>query len=493
MKHAIALFLLAVLAASAAGAAPAGSPTDRWYVLLMDGHRAGWMVERERSEGGRVITENESHMTFRRDATEMSISIRTRFVETERGEPIEMWSRTVFGGTPTEEHARFGPDGITVTRTQNGIDQTKTVPPPAGRWLPPAAAARYLAGRLAAGAEKIVVRSIDPSAGIEPVTTTRSGFETTTVEVMGRSVAAEKCISESSAYPGIRSVEYLDPRGRLLKSDVRIGAWNMTILAADKPLALSPLDAPELMRSVFVEPDRKINDPFDAVRCSLVVSVAEGVLPDLPSTGSQRVERLDDRAARLVRDLRADPVGEAGPVDTAALTAPTLMLTCDDPRVKELAGDALAGVPADKTRRAEALRRFVHRYIRSKDLSVGFASAAEVARTRRGDCTEHAVLLAALLRSDGIPSRVVSGLIYAPRFAGERDIFAYHMWAQAYLERDGGPAWVDLDATLPDSVPITAAHVALTVSELPDSDRINALVELAPLMGRLRIHVEDVE
>lgn len=468
-------------------------PSERWYVLLMDGHRAGWMVERERAEGGRVISENESRMTLRRNATEMSISIRTRFVETERGEPIEMWSETVFGGAPTEERARFGPDGITVTRTQNGVDQTRTVPLPEGRWLPPAAAARYVAERLAAGADRIVVRSIDPASGIDPVTTTRSGFEDATVEVLGRSVPAKKCASESSAYPGVTSTEYLDPKGQLLKSEVMIGAWKMTILAADKPLALSPLDAPELMRSVFVEPDRKINNPFGLERCVLVVSVSGGRLPDLPSTGSQRVERLNDRAARLVRDLKADPVEEPGPVDVAAMTSSTLMLTCDDLRVRALAREAAAGAPADKASRAESLRRFVHRYIRSKDLSVGFASAAEVARTRRGDCTEHAVLLAALLRAEGIPSRVVSGLIYAPRFAGERDIFAYHMWAQAYLDRGDGPAWVDLDATLPDSMPITATHVALAVSGLPDSDRINALVELAPLMGRLRIHVEATE
>ncbi|HHN78552.1 MAG TPA: hypothetical protein ENK11_07760, partial [Phycisphaerales bacterium] len=363
MKHVLS-FLLLVLASNAVGAG--GPPAERWYVLLMDGHRAGWMVERERAEGGRVISENESRMTLRRDATEMSISIRTRFVETERGEPIEMWSETVFGGAPTEERARFGPDGITVTRTQNGVDQTRTVPLPEGRWLPPAAAARYVAERLAAGAERIVVRSIDPSAGVEPVTTTRSGFEDTTVEVLGRSVPAKKCASESSAYPGVTSTEYLDPKGRLLKSEVMIGAWKMTILAADKPLALSPLDAPELMRSVFVVPDRKISDPFALERSTLVVSVSEGTLPDLPSTGTQRVDRLNDSAARLVRDLRADPVKEAEPIDADAMTVSTLMLSCDDPRVKELARDATAGAPADKARRAEILRRFVHRYIRSK-------------------------------------------------------------------------------------------------------------------------------
>lgn len=133
---------------------------------------------------------------------------------------------------------------------------------------------------------------------------------------------------------------------------------------------------------------------------------------------------------------------------------------------------------------------------------MGFASASETARTREGDCTEHAVLLAAMLRADGIPSRVVSGLIYADRFAGERNIFAYHMWTQALLplktnstDDDTQPThhWVDLDATLPDTLPITATHIALGLHALEGDTRTNALVQLAPLMGRLAIDIESVD
>lgn len=464
---------------------------ERWYVMLMDEHRAGWMVERERVEDGRVISESETRMTLRRDETELTLSIETRFVETERGEPIEMWAKTVYGGTPSEELTVFG-DEITWTQTQNGVSQTKTMPTPEGRWLAPASASRYVAERLKAGAERIVVRVVEPVTGVEPVTTTRSGFEQTTIEVMGRSVDALRCTTVSSVYPDVESVEYVDGKGRLLRSEVSIGTWEMTILAADEQLAMSPLDPPELMRSVFVKPDREIERPYRASRSSFIVSASEGVLPDLPASGSQWVERLDGARVRVRRDL-AEPPPVAETLEPGEMTGSTAMLTCDDPRVTELARDALTAAPEDTAKRAELLRRFVHRHIRTKDLSVGFASAAEVARTREGDCTEHGVLLAALLRADGIPSRVVSGLIYADRFAGSDDIFGYHMWTQAYLEINGKPRWVDLDATLPDTLPLTATHIALAVTGLPDENRINALVELAPLMGRLAIKVESVE
>jgi transglutaminase-like putative cysteine protease len=165
-------------------------------------------------------------------------------------------------------------------------------------------------------------------------------------------------------------------------------------------------------------------------------------------------------------------------------------VTSDDAEVKRLVGRAVERVGDDKTARAEAMRRFVHSYIRSKSLGVGFASAAEVARTRTGDCTEHAVLLAAMLRADGIASRVVSGVIYAEEFEGQRNVFGYHMWTQANV---GPTYWMNLDPTLPPGAAFDATHIALATSALEDGETTNALVSLVPLLGNLRISVEKVE
>ena len=60
--------------------------------------------------------------------------------------------------------------------------------------------------------------------------------------------------------------------------------------------------------------------------------------------------------------------------------------------------------------RMRNLETFVRGFISRKTLGVGYASALEVARDPQGDCTEHAVLLAALGRALGIATRVVDGL-----------------------------------------------------------------------------------
>ena len=103
---------------------------------------------------------------------------------------------------------------------------------------------------------------------------------------------------------------------------------------------------------------------------------------------------------------------------------------------------------------------------------LGYASAREALRTRAGDCTEFAVLLAASARSRGIPARVVSGLVYTDRFSGKKEVFSPHTWVQAWT----GKRWTSYDAGLGE---FDATHIALAVGTgdpretAPGSDALN--------------------
>jgi len=81
-------------------------------------------------------------------------------------------------------------------------------------------------------------------------------------------------------------------------------------------------------------------------------------------------------------------------------------------------------------------------YMVNKGLSVGYASAVEVAESRQGDCTEYAVLSAALCRAVGIPSRVVMGIAYIEKYMEMENRFGGHAWTEAYV----GDKWVGIDA-----------------------------------------------
>jgi hypothetical protein len=129
------------------------------------------------------------------------------------------------------------------------------------------------------------------------------------------------------------------------------------------------------------------------------------------------------------------------------------------------------------------LEDFVRDFIDDKNLSVGYASALEVARNPEGDCTEHAVLLAALGRAEGIATRIVNGLAWAPGFAGRDQVFVPHAWVQAWI--DG--RWQSFDAALDG---FDAGHIALA---LGDGDPLRFYQGVAAL-GRIDIvEVEALE
>src|SRR5690606_4085362 len=89
---------------------------------------------------------------------------------------------------------------------------------------------------------------------------------------------------------------------------------------------------------------------------------------------------------------------------------PNNLIQSDDPAVVEMA-QAVAPEETDHAKLAVELEKHVKRSITMKNFSQAFSTAAEVAKRREGDCTEHAVLLAGLARARGIPARVAIGLI----------------------------------------------------------------------------------
>ena len=140
VRLALALFL--ALAATVRGA-----DHDRWYTVEIDGQRAGWMHVLQTSADGRIVTTTRMEVAIRRGTTPVSIAITTRFVETESGEPVEMSVDQRFGSEPVLVRYRFGSEGVAVETTQGGRTAHGTLPAPEGRWLPPAAASRYLEQR----------------------------------------------------------------------------------------------------------------------------------------------------------------------------------------------------------------------------------------------------------------------------------------------------------------------------------------------------------
>ncbi|HJW07991.1 MAG TPA: transglutaminase-like domain-containing protein [Holophagaceae bacterium] len=203
-------------------------------------------------------------------------------------------------------------------------------------------------------------------------------------------------------------------------------------------------------------------DPFALWLPDLVVRFDGGAAPKLPESAEQHALggsrwRLS-RAAAPSKDEAAQPPvsGQSSGEDAPNLAASPLLQFMDpafDTLLKRM--DLKPGL--SRWELAKQVTDFVFDWIREKDYSVGFASALEVCRTPKGDCTEHGVLAVALLRKLGVPARGVVGWVALERVMG------LHFWVEVKL----GSRWVPVDPTF-DEAPASAFRIALGRTDLAD-------------------------
>jgi transglutaminase-like putative cysteine protease len=125
-----------------------------------------------------------------------------------------------------------------------------------------------------------------------------------------------------------------------------------------------------------------------------------------------------------------------------------------------------------------AVRKLAHwasNYL--EDALVDSFSALDALRRRKGECQAHAHLYTALCRSVGIPTKVVSGLVYMEEMG-----FLYHAWAESFVGY-----WIAVDPTF-DQVPADATHV-----KLAEGESLRDLSPLVKVIGRLQATIVDHE
>lgn len=506
--------LLATLA-FAFGASPLPSVAlatgrgDRWFALLLQGQPIGWMHSVVTEDGSVIESEIATYFELRRGPLNVTARVTMGFRETSDGKPIENWVMQDLGLIKSNQTMRYKKDSIELITEQAGMTRRRTIPHPEQSWLTPAAQIRYIEKQIASGATEIRFWAVDPMNGVAPYQTHWKLITRENVEVQGKVIPGIVWNVTLSNMPQLASRLYTDERGKDIKTTLNLmPGMPFEMVLSDEQFAKAKVNPPDLVASTLVRPDRIIINPRQLRSASYKLDFthmsdlpppdAAGGKPspffELPETGVQRVIWHGHRAATVHVSLDS-PIPPGDDRATDVHLRASAMLNHEDPEVRRLLKQALDTTAASEPERAEQLRAFVHDFIDVKDLSVGFATASEVARTRQGDCSEHGVLLATMLRGANIPSRTVGGVIYvASEFLGQSHTFGYHMWTQAWLPVEyengtHGHGWVDLDATR--SNPYDAAHIALAVGAMDDNSAFNELFRMAPMIGRLSIRVVE--
>lgn len=203
-----------------------------------------------------------------------------------------------------------------------------------------------------------------------------------------------------------------------------------------------------------------------------VISRTDGAATQLVQTSEQAVVQDGPRAVVTIC-AKCGITEQATPAELARYRAPNPWVQSTDGHIRAL---ARLGRPvgAPLTSRMQRLVQTVRDRMNGPVDYLGYATAVEALEQRSGDCTEFAVLLAALARSEGMPARVVVGLVYSDRFSGKKDVFSPHSWVQVW----DGQRWVSYDAALAD---FDATHIALAVGDGDPEQFASTFAQLASL------------
>jgi len=274
---------------------------------------------------------------------------------------------------------------------------------------------------------------------------------------------------------------WVDPDGQVLKTEqdllggvVMYRTTQESAKAPGGPIAL------DLIIASGIKVARKIPAPEQTRHVKYRVLLKNGNPAQVfPADPRQTVLPEANQSSAILEVRSLGPLdGQPDPAEVGAeYLKPNALVTSQDSRVRSLAQQATKGT-VDPWKKAVRINQWVFRNVTDKNFKVAFAAAGEVARNRSGDCTEHAVLAAAMCRAAGIPSRVAIGLIYVDK----NDAFGYHMWNEVYINN----RWVALDPSWDQSA-VDATHIKLTDSSLSGVSPFDAFVPLLQVMGKLEI------
>ncbi len=443
--------------------------------VTLEGRKIGHLHSIRKVEGDRVVTTSTTRFEIDRGGTPLVFESSERHTETVAGVPLEFEAITQMGGTRNSVRGRIANARLHVEQQTGDAVDTRTLPWPTGAVLSEGARLRQMAAGLAPGTTLSIPTYLGDSLTAA----------TTNLRVVGR----ERVMLSGRSAVLVRVEQSIEVGGARIEGTVWVDRWHraqrvrlpllgvaLEMLDCDRACALAPNQSTDVLARTLVEAptgfDRDILDGPVRYRIRIAPSAGNARLAE---TAEQRVRRVPGSTQEwevLVTPI-AGRAASAGPVPADAFS--TAWLQSDDADVKRLARTAVGAV-SGAAERMSLLEAAVRKHIGRKNLSIGYASAAETADSGEGDCTEHALLLAAMARSVGIPSRVVSGLAFAPEFVDRKRVFVPHAWTQAWV--DG--RWRSYDAALAG---FDAGHIAFGVG---DGDPVGFFHSVG-LLGATRI------
>jgi len=441
----------------------ADQPTEQWFALYMEGGKIGHATHsRTPNPNGTVTTTEQVEMTIGRGGMSITSKTTEKCVETADGKPLSFESVQDMGMMASRSSGKIEGGKITVTMDVAGEKSTQTIDLPAGALM--SEGLRLTAIRHGLKPGTVWKATIFVPSMMEPVDVNVAIGPKMPVDLLGRVAELVQATTTMNTPAGqIVQTSYVNNDFETMKMTTAAMGMSIEMISCPKEFALAPVDdVVEFFNKVTIKSPEPLSSMANVKSIKYYISPESGSRPSFPTTDTQAAKAMSDGS--IVLTVTTPPAPPASTLPYSGKDPELLQylkrsqyVESDDPCVVALAKQAV-GSEKDAWKAAKKIEKFVSEHVSDKNLSVGYASAAEVARSRAGDCSEHAVLAAAMCRAVGMPARVVAGLVYADSFGDEQNIFGPHAWAEVSI----AGKWYGLDATgaprgfAPDHIAVAA-------------------------------------
>ncbi|PHS09809.1 MAG: hypothetical protein COA78_11765 [Blastopirellula sp.] len=465
-----------------------------WAAIVQHGQKTGYSYEKTRTfkQDGKLLVETVTELMIesKRLQQTTTLQLKNLFLETSNGNLISFQSEMnaiSFSGTVSADGKT-----LAIKTISAGQEATSTIAWNS-EWGGLYATQKILKDTPLEPGEKRSVTALIPLLNQAcTVQYEAVGMEEVTM-LDGSQVQLMKVINKIFTNAGLasESIIWINNQGQPIKTkDI---AQNIEMFKCDEQYAKSPNEVIKFdLAADTIVPVKKDLTGIHTKNLAVYRITLEHTSPDqvFPARSNQYFIKVDKQTIDLhVQRMSIDgtlsipAIVQVAPVPEDSMPSP--LIQSDDQKIIAMSQQVL---PAEKSAAviALAMEKYVHEKITAKNFSTAFASAAEVAQNLEGDCTEHSVLLTALLRARKIPARTAMGLVYFefPTSKG----FAYHMWTEAWVS----DRWFPLDATMGRGG-IGPGHIKVGDSNLAGAGAFAAFLPVSQVIGQVKIEAVLVE
>lgn len=419
-----------------------------YFAIFIDGQKVGHAVHTREQTENQVRTTDEVNLTITRLNMPISITTIETSIETPSGKPLGFETVQNMSFMQTRIIGKVNPDGMVDVTTISGSGRkAQQMKWPEGALL----AEGLLLMQKKQDLNQVTqysVKIFSPTT-LQALETQVSVGDKKSIDILGRALSLIEVITKTNVFMAgeIVTTTYVDENLRTLKTITPMMGMKLEMISCPKEFALGENTQIDLFSRAFITSPQTIKNINSAksIRYYLKPKQDQSEI-SIPSTDNQIVKNQPDGTiivtVKPIKKVSPAKIGYDGS-DEEVLTSlqPSRFVQSDDPNIKDTAKKVVGNIK-DAHKAAIEIKKFVSGYIENKNLSVGYASASEVLQTREGDCTEFAVLTAALCRAAGIPARVAVGIAYVDDFMELKNVFGGHAWTEVYINGK----WIGLDS-----------------------------------------------